>query len=273
MYLNAPCKKTILFVNEEYLMHTEYIRRENYIDNPLIFIKDVVDYYFCFSQFAVNYLINKNIDESKIILIKCLCFNIYKTVTINTFINKKYRLYKIEKYGYYDNLLVLNTWIKYFINRNEILVIKYNDRKELFIKELETKMNKKLNNNGLNYYKNIIIINNDIVIQNNTQLLDIENNINCVLLISTYFNLITSINEHIFKKHFIITPLNDISKEYIVKKECFIKEMNEKELYNSINNYFNLNEKKCLTIVNSIGRNFIECKKKSKSNINNFFKV
>ena len=274
IYLNAPCKKTILVVNEEYLMHTEYIRRENYIDKPLMYIKDVVDYYFCFSEYTLNYLVNKNIDKNKIILIKCLCYNIYKNIKIVPFSgHRKYILYKIDKYGYYDNLLVLNTWIKYFLDRKEILVIRYNDKKELFIKELENRMNKKINNKKINYYKNIIVLNDEISLENNKQLLDIENNINCLLLISTYFNLITLINEHIFKKHFIITPLNDISKEYIVKKECLIKEMSEKELYNSINNYFNLTDKKCLSIVNNIGRHFIECKKKSKLNIYNFFRV
>lgn len=264
IYLNAPCKRTILLVNEEYLVHTEYIRRENYIDKPLILIKDVVDYYFCFSNYAFNYLLDKKIDKSKLIMLKGLCLNIYKNkIDYNS--DKKYILYKIDNYGFYDNLLVLNTWIKYFLNRKEILIIQYNNKKELFIIELQKLMNKKIYDNQINYYKNIIFFSDDKYLAN------YEQNIQCVLLISSYFNLITLLNEHIFKKHFIITICNDISKEYILYKKLMPKTMTEKELYNGFNNYFNLDDKTIARRINRNGRQFISFKKQAILNINDFF--
>ena len=249
IYLNTSCKKTILVVNEEYLTYSKYLKRESYIDKPLILLKDIIDFYICLTKYTYN-ILSKNISKNKLLLINNACYNIYNN--INYTFNKKYILYNIDLYSWQDNLLIINTWLKYFSNNNEILIIKYNIIKESFIIKLNKLMApNKIKNNKINYYKNIIIIDSEVLI---TQF---EKNIQSILIISSYFNLITVLNENILKKRFIITLENEISRELITYTDYLIKDMTEISLYKAFSKYFELNLKEFKILTNKNEKQFI----------------
>lgn len=272
IYLNSKTKFTILLVNEEYINNSDYIRRENYIDKPLIKIYDIVDYYLCFSDYTYNILISqKKVNNSKILLLNSFIsnnmINKYKLLSYdNHIINQpNYILYDIDIYSFNDNLLVLKTWLKYFSNRKEILIIKYK-YKELFIKEFQYITKQKINNDNIIIYKNIILFKND------NYMIKYELNINCVLILSSYFQLITSLNEHICKKHFIITLNNEISNKYIKNNDFLLNELNEDSLCKTLNLFFSLTEDQIQNNVNNSLKQLKKYKNKSKEKIKFLFK-
>lgn len=248
IYLNSKCDKTILVVNEEYITYSEYLKRDEYIDKPLLLIKDIVDIYICLTKYSYNILLKQKISKNKLLLINNACYNIYNL----NIVDKKYIFYDIDKYSWYDNLLIVNTWLKYFINRPEILIIKYNIIKELFITELNKLMSNKIKANQINYYKNIIIIDSDKLLK------QYENNIQCTLIISSYFNLTTLLNENILKNRFILTLQNEISKELITYKDYLIKNMNEDSLKIGFKKYFDENNKNIIKLIEKNKKMFIK---------------
>jgi hypothetical protein len=248
IYLNSKCDKTILVVNEEYITYLEYLKRDEYKDEPLLLIKNIVDSYICLTKYSYNILLKKKISKNKILLINNACYNIYNL----NITDKKYILYDIDKYSWYDNLLIVNTWLKYFINRPEILIIRYNIIKELFIKELNKLMSNKIKDNQINYYKNIIIIDSDKLLK------QYENNIQCVLIISSYFNLTTLLNENILKNRFILTLENKISKELITYKNYLIKDINENSFKIGFQKYFDENNKNIVKLIEKNKKMFIK---------------
>lgn len=248
IYLNSKCDKTILVVNEEYITYLEYLKRDEYKNEPLLFIKDIVDIYICLTKYSYNILLKQKIAKNKLLLINNACYVIYDL----NITDKKYILYDIDKYSLYDNLLLVNTWLKYFTNRPEILIIKYNIIKELFIIKLNKLMPNKIRDGQINYYKNIIIIDSDKLLK------QYENNIQCVFIISSYFNLTTLLNENILKNRFILTLQNEISKELITYKDYLIKDMSEDSLKSGFQKYFDVNNKNVVKLIEKNKKMFIK---------------
>ena len=107
IYNNAETKKTILLVNEEYITNIDVVRRENYIDKPMLKIVDVVDYFFCFSNYSHSLLIKKKVHEKKIVMINGLMDKMNKYIIYKPIDSIKYIFYDIDKYSFQDNLLLV----------------------------------------------------------------------------------------------------------------------------------------------------------------------
>ena len=171
----CPAKYNILLVNEEYVSVCSYLRREIYIDKPLILIDDIIDYYICLTKYSANVLQKKHINKDKIIYLNGLTTNIYPTLK---FTNKqKYILYKIDLYSGQNNIILLKTWLQYFSNRPEKLIIIHT-----YYKDNIVKYNYELLKKG--YYKNIILTNSKI---------DPSFNIIASIINTSYYDLTTSI--------------------------------------------------------------------------------
>jgi hypothetical protein len=249
-YLNYPAKYTILIVNDEYISTTLYLREEEYTyKNKLIKIKKVVDYYFCLTNYSYYYLyIIKKIDKSKLVLLSGFCISTSYTLIKN---NKTYIYYEIDKYSKQQNIIILKTWVTHFINRPEILLVKFIYNKEYICEVFSKYMtgeDKYMNNNNKKYtYKNIIFF------VNSNFLKEYENNIVVSIINTSYFNLINKLYENILKKRIIITCENIIQDEQLnnLNKKFILKSFTEKNLVVALNNYFNIKEKECLDIINT----------------------
>lgn len=268
-FLNYPSEYTILIVNDEYVNKNKYLREEYYIDRPLIKIKKVVHYYFCLTEFSYNYLHNiKKIKKKKLLLLNGFYnkINNMKMLTNKT----KYIYYEIDTYSGEKNILILKTWLKYFINRPEILLVKYLYRKENinieFGKLLHAYNEKKMFNDDIIYsFKNIIFFKNDKFLKN------YEQNISVSILNFSYFNLINKIYDNILKNRIIITLENDISKEYLFNNNLFYSKFNENNLYTVLSFYFNLNINNIQTILSINRKNLITKINKTQKKLNKFF--
>ena len=200
-YNNLKAKFTIFVVNEEYINH-EYLIRDSYIDKPLMKLIDIIDYYFCITKYAYKLLKKFFIDSKKIIHLNHLC-NLDNIKPIN----KKYILFDIDKYSGLDNDILLDIWIKHFLNIDIHLIIIYHYRFDklvyLFSELTKTKILSKINTY---YYKNLIISNDKNIVN--------DYNIYATILHSNSYYLTTQIQENILKGRIIITHDNIISREY-----------------------------------------------------------
>ena len=195
----CPSKYNILLVNDEYITTNIYLRQENYIaDKKIILLKDIVDYYICSTKYSFEILKSEyKIKKNKIIYLDTLTNNVYKIYKIN--LNKqKYILYDIDLYSGHNNLILLQTWMKHFLDRPEKLIILYKYNTDAIIR-----FNMILHKNG--YYKNIILL-NDINVLNS--------NIYASIINTSYYNLITLLYENILKERIVITLENDISNNF-----------------------------------------------------------
>jgi hypothetical protein len=250
----CPSKYNILLVNEEYVLH-KYVRRESYKDEPLILIKDVINYYFCLTLYSKNILIKNKIPKSKIKYFNNFTSDIYLNILKNT---KKYILYDVDLYSGQDNLIMLQTWMKYFIDRPEYLVITYKYHKDSIVR-----FNYELLKNG--YFKNIILRNTSVEITNNYKS-TIDTTIYASIINTSYYNATITLYSNILKERIIITTKNDISNEF-KQDMILINSFNELELKNALDKLF-----KCKIDTINNKQILIKSINKTKKKINTFFK-
>ena len=221
----CPSSYNILLVNEEYIYH-QYLRRESYIDKRLRFINDVIDYYICLTTYSKNILIQNKIHKNKIKYFNVLVDDIYSTKFLN-FNNHtlRYIIYDVDLYSGQNNVIMLQTWIKYFLHRDEYLIICYKYHKDAIVR-----LNIDLQKRGI--YKNIILVNDCTKYM--------EANIYASIINTSYYNLTTILNEYLIKKCFIITTENKVINNYS-QKMLLMKSFCEEELYKSLNKLFEYN--------------------------------
>ena len=276
IFLKFPCNITILLVNEQYIIEDSYLRRESYIDSPLIKLDDVVNYYFCLSNYSYNYLINKNIHKNKLILLNGL-INIKNNNIINRHINNKqhitnkkineYIYYEIDKYSKQNNIIMLEIWLKYYINNTNInLIIKYEYQKDIIIDLFKEKINiKKLNDENIYFYKNIILF------KKNDYLKKYNKNIKLSIVNFSNFNLLYTLFTNILNKRIIITINNELTNE-LCDKSFLFNNFTENNINNLLKKYFQLNDKNKELIITKMNNNINKNVETTKKTINNFFK-
>jgi hypothetical protein len=275
----CPSKYNILLVNDKYVNNL-YLRRESYIDTPLILLNDVVDYYCCLTLYSKNILLTKhNISNNKLFYLKNSITNNFYKNTLKYENNKKYILYDIDFYSKQDNLLFLQTWIKYYIHRDEILIIIYKVLYDYIFKYFNDLMyNDKLYKNSYalrsysnkihNIYKNIILTSDSSIITNKYIYASVIN--------TSYYNLTSMINENILKLRYIITVNNDIiNQEYIDKNInlLIIEKYNESNICICLDKLFSNKNNKINDIVNNNKKILLENIEETKNQIFKFFKL
>ena len=238
IFLTFPCNITILLANEQYIVENDYLRRESYIDSPLIKLSDIVNYYFCLSNYSYNYLITKKIHKNKLILLNGLINN-KKNNIINKHItdkkNTEYIYYEIDKYSSQNNIIILEIWLKYYINSDVYLIIKYEYQKDIIIDLFKEKINlKKLNDENIYYYKNIILF------KKNDYLKKYDKNIKLSILNFSNFNLLYTLFHNILSKRIIITINNELTNE-LCDKSFLINNFTDNNINNLLIKYFQLN--------------------------------
>ena len=229
-----PSEYKILIVNDEYLLNNNYLRREHYKDEPLRKLDDFIDYYFCLTKYSFKY-VSKNVDKKKVFLMDGLINYIESPLKI---LDKKYIYYSIDNYSKNNNILMLETWIKYFLDRHEILIINLKYLREditYYIKQL-IGINI-FEKNGLYYYKNMIFYFNNRYTNN------FKDKIYASIIYNSYFDLIIELYDNIIKNNFIITCNNEISKELLQKNAIYFNEFTESEIKKMLETLFNLDEK------------------------------
>ena len=267
----CPSKYNILLVNEEYI-HNKYLRREDYLDKPLIFIKDIVDYYFCVSLYSKNILLNDyKINKNKIIFLDRMVSDIYNIQNIN---KRKYILYDIDEYSAQDNLIFLELWVKNYTDRPESLIIIYkymNDVIFKYIYDLISPNNQYTDNKAIfsyfaklnSVYKNIIVTSDKNIIN------EIENDILASIINTSYYNFIISFNENILKERLIITFNNNIKKiKYIISETS--KPSDIKKLFDKL---FKLSSKNIIDITKKNKEILLSNNTFLKKKLIKFFKV
>ena len=231
-YNILPTDNTILIVNEEYVNYLIYLRRENYSNKPLLLLDNIVNYYICLTKYSNDVLIKTHkILKKKIIYINGFTNSIKELIPSSN----KYILYDIDVYSGQNNYLILEIWIKYFLERSEKLIIKYYFEKDYVVTYFKKLLNlKKIEHKKKYFYKNIILTTDESIY---------KNDIYAVILNTSYYQLTTKLYEHIFKNHIIITNKNLISDEIIKDKKFLLKEYSEENIVSVLNKLFN-NESK-----------------------------
>ena len=240
-YNMYPSEFNILIVNDEYITINKYLRRETCNSSPLILIDDIINYYFCLTQYSFN-ILSKSINKNKILFLPGLIYNIHKP--INNKNTEIYILYEIDLYSMQYNINILTTWIKHFLNRPEKLIIKYSYISELIISKFQDISKIKVIIDKIYFYKNIIFF------KNNSFLSNYINNIKLVIINNSYYNLLYKLYENILYKHYIITIKNDISINNLHSSNIFLDNFNENNIYNSLHKYFSLSDNDKNIIIN-----------------------
>jgi len=226
-YNNLKTRYTILFVNEEYVSYkyTQYVRREQYKDEPLIKMDTIVDFYFCVTKYSINVLLKKwKIPLHKIIFLRNI-FNINKklllkkTLTIQSN-DTKYILFDLDMYETTNNIAILDVWLTHYINIKTTLVIhlvraKRNDKLVDKLKLLFGRI--VFSFPFVKYYENIIITND---------LPSLDFNYYAIILNMSRYNLYYKVYEYILQNKIIIVNDNKITREIF---------NNSKFLYSDIN--------------------------------------
>ena len=254
----CPSNFNILLVNEEYIQNNKYLRREYYINKPLILQDDIVDYYFCLTLYSQNILLKiYKIKKNKIIYFNCMTENIYENKYLNLN-NKKYILYDIDLYSAQNNLTILETWIKYFTNRPEYLIILYKYNKDVIVNYIQ-----KLYYNTT--YKNIILTDNMNII---------NSNIYASIINVSYYNLTTILYENIIRNRMIIMVCdnNKIIDNKLIKITR-INKFTESNIEKSLNKLFKYTNNDINNIIINNKNTLINNIKKTKLKINKFFNV
>ena len=161
------------------------------------------------------------IKKDKIIYLNGLVNDFLNIYNIN--LNKqKYILYDIDQYSGQNNLVLLTTWLKYFTQRYEKLIIIYKYRKDSIVKH-----NFELFKRGT--FKNIILITDANA--------DISNyNIFASIINTSYYSLTTSLYENIMRNRMILTVNDKITKGILKDKSCImLDEFNEANIHNALN--------------------------------------
>ena len=283
MFFICPSNINILIVNEDYIVKNKYMRREEYSDKPLILLDNVIHYYFCLTLYSYNYLLHNGINKSKLLLldglidIQHLNSNKLMNHLVNKHINNKqvnkqvnkqtYIFYEIDMYSFQNNIILLEVWLKYFINWNTKLIIKYVHEKESIICLFKQKLDlHKLEDDKIYYYKNIIVF------KDKKYLKKYYKNIELVIVNNSNFNLLYKLYQYIIHEKYIITINNEITKELLDKLEL-INEFNEKNLYQLLNTYFQINNAKKTKIIKDNKKNLVLKSNESKKKLDTFFRT
>jgi hypothetical protein len=258
-----PSEYNILIVNDEYVItNNTYLRRESYNRNPLILQNDVIHFYFCLTQYSYN-ILKKKININKLILLDGLFEKVDKPLNISD----KYLYYEIDMYSQQNNINILKTWLKYYINRPEKLIIKYIYEKEDIVSEFKKLLHlEKLFDNKIYFFKNIIFF------SDNKYLSDYLNKIKTIIINNSNYNFIYKLYEYIYNNKYIITLNNEISKEVLDKSNILFNEFTEDNLNNAFKNFFKLTD---VNINDTINKNKKQLNKNITSTIkkiNTFFK-
>lgn len=270
MFYICQSNINILIVNEEYVVKNKYVRREEYSNKPLILLDDVVNYYFCLTQYSYNYLLKNNITKSKLLLldsfvdIKYLNNHLINNHLINT---QQYIFYEIDMYSLQNNIILLELWFKYFINSSTKLIIKYIHEKESIISLFKEKLYLyKLDNDKIYYFKNIIVF------KDSKYLKKYYNNIELVIINNSNYNLLYKLYQYIIDEKYIISNNNEITQD-LLNKSQLIENFNEKNLYQLLNTYFKMNNTKKTKIIKENKKNLILKSKESIKKLDTFFRT
>ena len=230
-----PCDFTILIVNEEYLLKNKYLRREMYLEKKLSSLKDVVNYYFCLSKYSFD-ILSKDINKSKLILTDGLFENsIYNSINKSS---NKYIYYYSDPYSKKDNINILKIWIKYYLKRDEILILNLHFFIEDIIVYIMELLNLTIiNHRGIYYYNNIIIY---MMNNFNFQFL---NNIYASIINHSNYDLVLELHENILYKNFIITNDNIISKEILLDNALYFTKFDEDSIKEMMDTFFGYSQK------------------------------
>ena len=244
-----PCEFTILIVNEHYLLNNNNLRREIYIANkPLQVLDDYVNYYFCLTKYSYN-IISKIVNPKKVYIMNGLLK--YENIVFNTInYNPKYIIYNIDEYSKQSHIVLIKTWIKYFLNRHEILIIiiKYNfDVIVNYILELTG--TKRFLNNTIIYYNNIIIF------ENQEYIVQYKDKIYTAIINVSNYSLVNEIYGNIIHNKFIITINNEISNEILKKNALYFNNFDEEDLYKTLNTFFSYDDKYILKCIDNNKKN------------------
>ena len=253
----CPAKYTILLVNDEYINTQKYLRREFYIDKPLILLSDIVNYYFCLTKYCKNILFKQMINKNKIFYLKGFANNIYDLYNIN-FEKQKYILYNIDQYSDQNNLVLLTTWLKYFTNRPEKLIIIYKYYQDSIVKYNYELFKRK-------EFKNIILT-NDINI--------LDSNIFASIINTSPYSLTTTLYDNILRDRIVITVDTSIIDDILKPKSCILMDdFNEENIYKALNKLFEYKDSDIIKITNKNKNELLKKSKKTKTEIYKFFKL
>jgi hypothetical protein len=237
-----PSDYNILIINEEYLLNNNLLRRETFKNKPLKILDDYIHYYICLTNYSFNLILDK-VNKNKVILLNGL---ITKQNNNNLYsINKvlkleiKYIYYLVDEYSKQDNIILLKTWIKYYLDRKEILIIHIKHKREDIVKLMLD-----LLNTYYYYEDNIYFYNNIIFYYNDKYTKFYEKKIYCNFINHSYFDLVIRIQNSILNNQYIITKYNDVSYELLNNNSIYFNQFNEDEIKVSLDNLFSMNNKK-----------------------------
>ena len=257
-----PTKYHILLVNDHYIIKNKFLRKESYNRYPLIIQDDIINVYFCVTQYSYNYLKRIGININKLFLFNGLTKYIEKPLNKNNK-HEKYIYYEIDIYSKQFNINILNIWTKYFLNRPEKLIIKYLYIGEDIIDKYANVSKQWITIGNIHTYKNIIIFDDIKYLKNY--------NIDLVILNVSNFNLIYKLYEYIIDNIYIIPIKNEITTNNLDETNLLFDDFSENNIYSCLTKYFNLSyEYKKKTIIKN--NNILKHHNKlTITNINNFF--
>ena len=262
-YNAFPSECHILVVNDEYVLTNQFVRRESFIDKPLILQNEYIDYFFCLTKYSYNILLSNGINFKKLLLLNAL---IEIPIKLNIPKQKnKYIYYEIDFYSMQDNSIILFIWNKYFLNRPEKLIIKYIYSREIIINNFSIISGIKIEKGNIYTYKNIIIIDND------KHLSKYINDIVLVIINHSNFNLIYTIFNNILNNKYIITIKNDISTNILHKNNILFNEPSQNQIYNCLQTYFNSSNQIINNVLVYNKNNLLNNIKKTHNILNKFF--
>jgi len=251
-----PSDYNILIINDEYLLNNNLLRRESYKNTPLQKLNDYIHYYFCLTKYSYDILLNQ-INKNKVFLMDGLVSlkDINNISNKNNKKNIKYIYYLVDAYSNQDNIILLHTWIKYYLDRKEHLIIHFKHKREdivkLMLDLLETYY---FFEDNIYFYKNIIFYYNDKYTK------FYEKQIYCNIINCSYFSLIVRLQYSIANNIYVITQKNDISVDLLDKNAIYYDNFNEKELMVSLDKLFKIKQndmtKQLKSNVNDISKKY-----------------
>ena len=262
LYNKLPAEYTILFVNDDYLLNNNYLRREYFKNEPLKLLDEHINFYFCLTKYSYKllfYIINK---KKLYLLNGCTMLINYNTLNINN----KYIYYEIDPHSKQDNINLLKVWVENYMNTPYKLIINlYYQVEDIVIYINNLLQINILLSDGLIYYNNIIIL------FRNNQLNKFIDKINISIINTSYYSLIIQLYTNIINNNFIITKKNEISNELLRKNAIYFNDFTIENIKIMFNILFKIDDK---YIQKCIKNNYNSLTKKIKSTnkkLNKFF--
>jgi hypothetical protein len=241
LYNTNRSQYTVLIVNDEYLLKDVYLEKEMYNTYIPKLLNDCVDYYICLTKYSYNLLL-KRVDKKKLYLLNGLISYIEKPITK---IDEKYIYYQIDPHSFQHNVILAETWVEYFLNRPEKLIINLyytiETINQYIINLLEIPY---IDIEKTYYHKNMIIIFNRDIYKNNYINISNISFINC-----SYYSLAINLYNSIINNNFIITIKNDISVEILENNALYLKKFSKADIKKAFDIFFKYDDKyieKCI---------------------------